>query len=74
MQICPKCESIIRNGQRVRALLIATFLRDELDSHILRGEEELWVEHEVCYPEPFEVRVERWIRRKLKRWLSTFGI
>lgn len=67
MQICPKCKVIIRHGEWVRATVLAQFLRDGLDNHILAIEDEECVEHMDCEPEPWEARVIRWARRKL-RW------
>lgn len=68
MEICPKCESVIRHGQRVRASIIGTFLRDEIDSHIIQVHDEEWVEHEYCYREAWESRFVKWLRRQW-RWI-----
>lgn len=71
MQVCPRCKVIIRDGELVRAVITAQFLRDELDSHILAVEDEERVEHLACEPEAWEIRLVKFTKRRV-RWLKQF--
>lgn len=68
MMICPRCEGLIRNGDRVRASVLGTFFRDDSVGHSLTDLDEEWVEHSICEPEPWEVKLVKYLRRKW-RWL-----
>lgn len=67
MMICPKCEGCIRHGDRVRASIVGQFHRENLVGHeILPPFHEEWVEHFYCKPDPWWVKLSRWIRRTIK--------
>lgn len=70
MMICPRCESIIRDGAHVRLSVLAQMFREGVEGHTVHIYEEEWMEHQACEPEPWEARLVKAIKRKL-RWLRS---
>jgi len=64
--VCAKCQALIRNSDRVKALVHASFIREDEDSHRLYAYFEEWVEHINCkkpsYLYKFWVRLKRVFR------------
>lgn len=49
MTICPKCETPLKSGQKVRGEFICDFLEEPGSViHAVLPFEEIWLEHEIC--------------------------
>lgn len=73
MVICPKCETLIRNGEHVRVYVIGLFNRRDGDTegHWIEPYDEEYIEHLHCCAEAWEERFIKWTRRKWRCFRST---
>lgn len=65
--ICPRCEALIRHGDRVKALVHAVFERVSPDAHTLYGYFEEWIEHIDCKAPSTWSKIMLWFRRNFFR-------
>lgn len=65
--ICPKCESLIRDGSIVRVSVLAEYSRQGLEMHGLNVIQEEWVEHRECQAIAWEEKAVIWLKRAWRR-------
>lgn len=69
MNVCPRCERLIRRGDMVRVSVLGEYNKIDEEGHYVHPYAEEWIEHISCIPEPWEEKFVKWTRRKF-RWLK----